>query len=649
MYASTRRAWLVLAFIAWAHAQTVSLPIDYAGQVKNKPALDPRDFGAKCDGVTNDYTAWTAAIGVASGATIQLPAGSTCVIGAWLTIPPSVGIDFSGGGSLQPSAGVTIAIQGPIIAPPRQIFRNALASGGTISFDGNTSISEAYPQWWGATGDGRHDDTACLNALFNSLATIRNPVPPYGQYPTVDLGGKVYYITGTVMIENFRPIRMLYGTFLCDGLGWTGPCVNMRGSRARWYDVAITTPAEANTNPTHRPQVGLAIYRTAAGGGAYPIAADAGANWFYSGGVSGAFQKAAIYSIASEEDHYINFTMNQRADGAPGYYNDNTDSLCLNYPNMDIPSRCGGAGQSNTLHYFTGGEWWTPSSTSPASQTFHLANGFEYNFENVFTCAGAGDAYYADRIGNLRIVHSRQECSSGTNFVHITAATQLSSFVLQNNFTTSHNIVKQEPGSQLLDVMINSNGDGYDGKTVYRLASVSRGYIQVAGSTLGILFDCGGTPERHCGTPYSTIINAPAISWAAYSDGGSNNQITDQTAETNTNSQYNVLTRRPNTVASGGYGWVIQNNNGMQFTPYLSGDHVYSWLHNPNDGTDPQATMMDLIWNANNNYTLNLRGTTGGFSFDGSTGISGSIVVKNSAGGNCTITISGGIITASTC
>lgn len=66
------------------------------------------------------------------------------------TIPATVQLEFVGAGALQLTTGMTVTHRGSLLAARVSIFRNALAGQGTISFSGNLSIAEIYPEWWGA-------------------------------------------------------------------------------------------------------------------------------------------------------------------------------------------------------------------------------------------------------------------------------------------------------------------------------------------------------------------------------------------------------------------------------------------------------------------------------------------------------------------
>jgi len=61
------------------------------------------------------------------------------------------------GNPINISAGVTLTIGGPFEAELYKVFDG----GGNVSF-GSGAVTEVYPEWWGAVGDGSTDDTDAL-------------------------------------------------------------------------------------------------------------------------------------------------------------------------------------------------------------------------------------------------------------------------------------------------------------------------------------------------------------------------------------------------------------------------------------------------------------------------------------------------------
>gem|GEM_PF-4320714 len=99
-----------------------------------------------------------------------------------------VQIRFTGNGRFTVASGVTVAIAGPIEAPLVQIF----AGAGTATFaGGNTAVAHVYPQWWGARGDDRNDDTVAIQRAIDAVRDLG--------------GGEVVITAGT-----FKTTRTLY-------------------------------------------------------------------------------------------------------------------------------------------------------------------------------------------------------------------------------------------------------------------------------------------------------------------------------------------------------------------------------------------------------------------------------------------------------
>jgi hypothetical protein len=116
------------------------------------------------------------------------------------------------GARLRPTSGVTITIAGLIIAGRHRIFDTS--QGGTFvaapSFQTAVPTTEAYPEWWGATGTGVNC-SPLIQAALNFLQT--------GSGGTVHLNGwyrceQTLFVSGRVGIRGAGPV---YGTSLTDG------------------------------------------------------------------------------------------------------------------------------------------------------------------------------------------------------------------------------------------------------------------------------------------------------------------------------------------------------------------------------------------------------------------------------------------------
>jgi hypothetical protein len=141
-------------------------PASYSGE----PG-DLRRYGGVGDGTTISTTALTqAALQAAQsgGASIKI-AGGTYRIDQNTTIPAGVTLDMSEGGLLTIDNGVTLTINGPLIAPRKRVF------SGTgvvrLGFGGGAAVV-AYPEWWGAVPDGTTDCSAAINAAIAAAGQV---------------------------------------------------------------------------------------------------------------------------------------------------------------------------------------------------------------------------------------------------------------------------------------------------------------------------------------------------------------------------------------------------------------------------------------------------------------------------------------------
>lgn len=149
---------ILLALTASAIAQsynpsTLTAP---AAVVQAKPyptlaVITPQMYGAKCDGATNDRTAFynANAASESSGYQLLIQKGTgACVIGTNLTL--SVTPMFAYGATLSISNSITVTFSAGIHASPaKQIFTGA---GSAVFSNGPSTL--VYPEWWGATNSG---------------------------------------------------------------------------------------------------------------------------------------------------------------------------------------------------------------------------------------------------------------------------------------------------------------------------------------------------------------------------------------------------------------------------------------------------------------------------------------------------------------
>lgn len=133
----------------------------------NAKGVELTDFGAEADGDADDADALGAALTAIGAATraLFIRAGSYR-LASDVAIPSNVTLVMAPGAVLLPDAAVTLTIEGPLEAPLCQIFGGA----GTVSLGSSGRISAAFPQWWGAVGDGVADDHPPFQAAVTALS-----------------------------------------------------------------------------------------------------------------------------------------------------------------------------------------------------------------------------------------------------------------------------------------------------------------------------------------------------------------------------------------------------------------------------------------------------------------------------------------------
>ena len=100
-----------------------------------------------------------------------------CRVDRDLTVPSRIQLLFRRGGRLVIEEGVSLEIEGAIDAGLWQLF----AGPGRVT--GQPDITGVYPQWFGAAGDGRQDDTAAIQKAIDfahgALCRCLFPARPY--------------------------------------------------------------------------------------------------------------------------------------------------------------------------------------------------------------------------------------------------------------------------------------------------------------------------------------------------------------------------------------------------------------------------------------------------------------------------------------
>ena len=137
----------------------------------------------------NDREDLAAALSVPEGVLYKtLVASRVIVVGKDTTVPARVSLRFENGGGFLVKDGVTLTVNGSVEVPMQQVFQG----GGKVVF-GPGRIKEVYPQWWGAKGDGKSDDTAAIQAAIDSI-TRGTVFFPSGTYANTGITVKSFTV-----------------------------------------------------------------------------------------------------------------------------------------------------------------------------------------------------------------------------------------------------------------------------------------------------------------------------------------------------------------------------------------------------------------------------------------------------------------------
>lgn len=156
-------------------------------------------------------------------ATLVVTQASTAI--TTVSIPATLTLRFDGAGSLSLTTGQTITILSDNKSwPRRQIFVNAVATQGTISFSGNKLITYAYPEWWGPnTTPGTTDNATFFNAANAALVTIGS-----GEISLAPTN----YAIGSMVTLGSTSTAAFYGISMGGTNGLVGTTITWTGSTA---------------------------------------------------------------------------------------------------------------------------------------------------------------------------------------------------------------------------------------------------------------------------------------------------------------------------------------------------------------------------------------------------------------------------------
>jgi hypothetical protein len=217
----------------------------YCGNVTAKGLIAPgntvQNFGAKCDGVTNDTAAFIlanaapAALGPA-----QIQAG-VCLVTGPLTL--SHAFTSIAGGVVKPAAGTTIAFTGPYAAGAYKVCD--ITAGGHCDF---TKILEGqgFVEWFGAVGGDTDFVTGktVINTASVNEALKYAPSKLYAMNKAYSITGVTWGDTGPLTLVG----NPLYPTFIGSGTpaAYASDVPNLVNMTASLSGTTLTVSAIAN-------------------------------------------------------------------------------------------------------------------------------------------------------------------------------------------------------------------------------------------------------------------------------------------------------------------------------------------------------------------------------------------------------------------
>lgn len=242
-------AALLLALSAVAPAQIVNPAFVQSGAGatartfldKAREHVSVKDFGARCDGTTNDSAPIAAAVTASAGRVLHFPVcASAYRISSTLTVTGAVA--FDSGAIISPDADITATLNGEINAPSRsQIFSGA----GSVVVS-RTANPKLYEAWFSGKDIGakinaaihalgRGPGTVMLNCGSNNFSTMIDAKNTSGIRLTSDCGN-------LNSVSNFGPVLTWTG-----GAG-SGSALTAVGSRAFEFDHINLTYNSARYN-----------------------------------------------------------------------------------------------------------------------------------------------------------------------------------------------------------------------------------------------------------------------------------------------------------------------------------------------------------------------------------------------------------------
>jgi hypothetical protein len=127
---------------------------------KLRDTVSVKDFG-------NDLAAAITAIGATL---VELVIDTPVTVSANATIPTTMSVRVVRGGGITINNTITLTVNGLFAAPTTTVF--TLVGTGSVVF-GTSTIEAAYPQWWGAVGDGTTNCTTSIQAAMDAYKVVQ--------------------------------------------------------------------------------------------------------------------------------------------------------------------------------------------------------------------------------------------------------------------------------------------------------------------------------------------------------------------------------------------------------------------------------------------------------------------------------------------
>lgn len=215
---------------------------------------------------STSYASLSAAVTEAgSTGTLKLVPG-TYLISSNLTINSTIKIEK--GAKFSIANGVTLTINGPIIAGPWQIF--SWTGTGAVSLASNNALKEIFAEWWGAVANDSIDCTAALTAALATAKPLHLLTGTYrfapGLVPQAAIYGdgpqSVLRCTATTGAGLLPYNYVTLSNFTLKGPGNASYTAGCNGVQALYYNGNWVNPgsvANRDNDPAHWRGYGLVM------------------------------------------------------------------------------------------------------------------------------------------------------------------------------------------------------------------------------------------------------------------------------------------------------------------------------------------------------------------------------------------------------